>query len=207
VGIETSVSITDYTEPVQPNSTSYSVGPYLEWQLDPAVRLSVHGGPTFYEFASVSSGTQQNNLTSYYVNCELTHTFNPFLTEDLTVTRSVSPSYYQNSAFTEQLNVGYSVNWYPKPWLNVNVGLNYQQGQQPLQEFLGYELSPTFQILPVFGTINENFDRYGFNLGANYQLTQKINAGLYFAHWTRGSNIAENEYSDDQVSFQLRYNF
>lgn len=206
LGIESSVSITDYAEPVQPNSTSYSVGPYLEWQLDPAVHVSLHGGPTFYKFASVSSGTAQSSLTSYYVSFEVTHKFNQFLSEDLTIDRSVSPSYYQGSAFTEQLSAAYSVSWYAKTWLSFNLGLNYEKGQQPLQEITQVYFPP-FGLVNELQNITENFDRYGFNLGANYQLTEYISAGVNYAHWTRGSNIADNEYNDDQISAQLRYNF
>ncbi len=213
LGIESSVSVTDYAEPIQPNTTSYTLGPYVEWQLDPSLHLSLHGGPTYYEFANASSGTAQNNLTAYYVSFEVTHKFDQFLSEDLTVNRSISPSYYQGSGYTEQLNAGYTVTWYPKPWLYWNLGLNYQSGQQPLQEptnfvrVIGVDQNGNPIFAPVFDTITENFSRYGFNVGVNYQLTQKISAGLSYLHWTRGSNIAANEYSDDQISAQLRYNF
>ena len=206
VGVESSVSVTDYAQPVQPNSTSYSLGPYLEWQLDPAIHLSLHGGPTYYAFAATSSGAAQNNLTSYYVSLELTHKLNPFLSEDLTINRSVSPSFYQGSGYTEQLNVAYSANWYPKPWLYFSLGLNYQSGQQPLQESMIVNIPP-FGPVNVITPFTENFSRYGFNFGAYYQLTQKINAGLNYAHWTRGSNIAADEYNDDQITLQLRYDF
>ncbi len=213
LGIEGSVSLTDYAEPVQPNSTSYSVGPYLEWQLDPAVHLSLHGGPTLYKFGSSTSVAAQNNLTFYYVSFELTHKFNQFLSEDLTIDRSVSPSYYPGSAYTEQFSAAYTVSYFAKTWLSFNLGLNYQSGQQPLQEFTG-QYTPEFNangqfigFQPVFDNITENFDRYGFNLGVNYQLTQNIFASASYSHWTRGSNIPTDEYGDDQISAQLRYNF
>jgi len=206
LGVEGSVSFTDYSEPVQPNSTSYSVGPYLEWQVDPAVHVSLHGGPTFYEFAAVSSGTAQANLNSYYVSFEVTHKFNQFLSEDLTINRSVSPSFYQGSAYTEQLTAAYSVSWYAKPWLSFNLVLNYQNGQQPLQEITQVYFPP-FGLVNELQNITENFDRYGFTLGANYQLTEHFFADVNYTHWTRGSSIAENQYNDDQISAQLRYNF
>jgi hypothetical protein len=56
-------------------------------------------------------------------------------------------------------------------------------------------------------TVTEHFKLYGINVGVNYQLTKKINTGLSYTHWTRGSNIAANEYGDDQVTLQMRYNF
>jgi hypothetical protein len=41
----------------------------------------------------------------------------------------------------------------------------------------------------------------------NYQLTKKINVSLSYAHWTRGSNISQNTYSDDSATLQLQYTF
>ncbi|MGC9942229.1 MAG: hypothetical protein ABSE48_10365, partial [Verrucomicrobiota bacterium] len=201
LGLETSASITDYSHQTANNNTSYSAGPYLEWQMTHFIHLSLHGGPTFYIFAGNSSEQSGNNLGSYYVNFDLTHQLTPYIAEELMADRSVSLGYTLGTTYTEQLSASYLVRWYPKPWLNIWLGLNYQDGKQPYDYFVNYG----FFSIPV-STI-ENFDRYGISAGISYQITQKISASTTYSYWTRGSNVSGNSYSDDSINFQFQYTF
>jgi len=204
LGIEGSASYTYFSNPPQNNNNSYSVGPYAQWQPDPSITVSLHGGPTFYSFAPNASNPTQNNLTSYYVNLDVTHQMTAFLSEELSVNRSVSLGISSGTSYYEQLSVDYLVRWYAKPWLNFFLRLDYQYGQQPFQEGFQFVDRPPF-IVPFYTT--EYYNREGVSPGVNYQLTRKINASLNYTHWTRGSNISQNTYSDDSATLQLQYTF
>ena len=193
LGVETSASITGYSHQTQSDNSSYSVGPYLEWQLTRYVHASLHGGPTLYSFAANTSGQSANNLGSYYVNFDLSDQLTALIWQELSVQRSVSLGYTLGTTYTEQLSASYLVRWYAKPWLNFWASLNYQEGKQPLLE--------------GFISTTENFDRYGISSGLSYQVTHKFNTNLSYAHWTRGSNISGNSYADDNISLQLQYTF
>jgi hypothetical protein len=193
LGLEASASITDYSHQTQSDNTSYSVGPYLEWQLDRFIYVSLHGGPTFYSFAANASGQSVNALGSYYLNFDLTHQLTAFLSQELSIQRSVTLGYTLGTAYTEQLSANYIVHWAAKPWLDFVLGLNYQMGRQPLLE--------------GFFSTTENFDRYGINPGVSYRITQKLSGSLNYTHWTRGSNISGNRYGDDNVTLQFQYSF
>jgi hypothetical protein len=201
LGLEASASITDYSHQTGSDNTSYSVGPYLEWQVDRFLHVSLHGGPTFYMFAANSEGQSANNLGSYYVNFDLTHQLTAFLSQELSVQRSVSLGYTLGTTYTEQLSASYLVRWQAKPWLNFWLGLNYQDGEQPYYYFVNYG------VFSAEAGTTENFDRYGISSGVSYQITQKINANLSYAHWNRGSNISGNSYADDNISLQFQYSF
>jgi hypothetical protein len=201
LGLETSVSLTDYSHQTGNDNTSYSVGPYLEWQVTRFIHLSLHGGPTFYLFAATPGGQSASNVGSYYVNLDLSHQLTPFLSEDLSVQRSISVGYELGSAYTEQLSVGYALRWAAKPWLNFSLGLNYQDGQQP------YEYLVNFGFFEAEVGATEDFDRYGISTGVSYQLTRKLSASLDYSHWTRGSNIPGNNYGDDNINLQFQYSF
>jgi hypothetical protein len=201
LGLEASMSITDYSHQSGNNNTSYSVGPYLEWQVTRFIHLSLHGGPTFYVFAATPAGQSGSNVGSYYINLDLSHQLTTFLSEDLSVQRSISLSYEPGSAYTEQLNASYSLRWAAKPWLSFSLGLNYQVGQQPYDYFVNFG----FFEAEVGAT--ENFDRYGISSSVSYQLTRKISANLGYSHWNRSSNISGNSYGDDNVSLQFQYSF
>ncbi len=193
LGLETSVGITDYSHQSLNNNTSYSMGPYLEWQLDRFIHVSLHAGPTFYSFAATPSGQSGNNLGSYYLNFDITHQLTAFISQELSLERSVSLGYTQGSAYTQQLDVDYTVHWSAKPWLTFSLGLNYQAGQQPWAS--------------GFFSTTENYERYGINPGILYQVSKKISASVSYYHWTRGSNIPGNRYGNDNVTFQLQYTF
>ncbi len=204
LGVEGSASYTYFSHPPQNNNNSYSVGPYVQWQPDPFINVSLHGGPTFYSFAPNASNPTQNNLTSYYVNLDVFHQMTEFLSEELTLNRSVSLGIGSGSPYYQQLSVDYLVRWYAKPWLNFFLRLDYQQGQQPYQEGFQFVDRPPF-IVPFYGT--EYYNREGVSPGVSYQVTRKISASLVYSHWTRGSNFSQNTYNDDDVTFQLQYAF
>ena len=201
LGLEASVSVTDYSHQAGSDSTSYSVGPYLEWQVTRFIHLSVHGGPTFYAFADAPAGQSASNIGSYYVNLDLSHQWTPFLSDDLSVQRSISLGYNQGTAYTEQLSANYFLRWAAKPWLNFSLGLNYQVGQQP------YEYLVNLGVTEAEFDTTENFNRYGISSSVSYQLTRKISANLGYSHWTRGSNISGNNYGDDNINLQFQYSF
>jgi hypothetical protein len=202
LGLEGSVSLTDYAHQTGNNSTSYSVGPYLEWQIDPYLYVSLHGGPTVYAFAGSTGGQSGNNLGSYYVNFDLTHQLTRFISQELSVQRSVSLGYTLGTSYTEQLSASYVLRWAAKPWLNFSFGLNYQDGQQPY-----YQLVYFYGFIPGEIATTERFNRYGLSSGVSYQITKKINANLGYGYWTRSSNVPGNNYSVQDVSLQLQYSF
>jgi hypothetical protein len=204
LGIEGSASYTYFSHPPQNNNNSYSVGPYVQWQPDPFITVSVHGGPTFYSFAPNASNPIQNNLSSYYASLDVTHQMTEFLSEELTLNRSVSLGIGSGSPYYQQLSIDYLVRWYAKPWLNFYLRLDYQQGQQPYQQGYQFVDRPPF-IVPFYAT--EYYNREGVSPGVTYQLTRKITANLSYTHWTRGSNFYQNTYSDDSATFQLQYSF
>jgi hypothetical protein len=204
LGIEGSASYTYFSHPPQNNNNSYSVGPYVQWQPDPFITVSVHGGPTFYSFAPNASNPIQNNLSSYYASLDVTHQMTEFLSEELTLNRSVSLGIGSGSPYYQQLSIDYLVRWYAKPWLNFYLRLDYQQGQQPYQQGYQFVDRPPF-IVPFYAT--EYYNREGVSPGVTYQLTRKLTANLSYTHWTRGSNFTQNTYSDDSATFQLQYSF
>jgi hypothetical protein len=204
LGIEGSASYTYFSNPPENNNNSYSVGPYVQWQPDSFITVSLHGGPTFYSFAPNASNPTQNNLSSYYASLDVTHQMTEFLSEELTLNRSVSLGIGSGSPYYQQLSVEYLLRWYAKPWLNFFLRLDYQQGQQPYQEGFQFVDRPPF-IVPFYAT--EYYNREGVSPGVNYQLTRKISANLSYTHWTRGSNFTQNTYSDDSATLQLQYSF
>ena len=93
LGLEASVSTTDYDLASQSGNTSYSVGPYLQWQVTQYIYATVRGGPTIYSFNSTTCGADARNLSTYFVELDLSHQWADFLSQQLSLQRSVSLGY------------------------------------------------------------------------------------------------------------------
>lgn len=193
LGLEASASTTAYDLASQSDNTSYSLGPYLQWAVTPYIAASVRGGPTIYSFASTATGTAASNLSSYYVELDLSDQITDFFSQQLSVQRSVSLGYNIGINYTEQYTVNYSLHWAAAQWLDLRLNLTYENGRQPLGGYLTM--------------VNENYSRYGINPSVYYQLTKSSSLTLNYTHWDRLSNIPGAGYTDDSVSLQFQYAF
>ena len=191
-GMELSASETDYQLSSQSDSTSYSLGPYINWSVTKFITLNISGGPTIYRFDAAGPFQPASTLTSYYFDFSLSHQLTDFITQQLTTQRSVSLGYEKGNQYTELLSIAYSLNWIATRNANMDLTLTYENGYQPLAQ-------PSTEI--------ENFHRIGISTGASYRLTEKLNGSVNFSHWDRASNISGNNYTEDSISFQMNYSF
>jgi hypothetical protein len=192
-GLEFSASQTHYRLKIQSDNTSYSLGPYANWNVTDFVTASVSGGPTIYQFNGTGPSQPASTLTSYYFDLELSHKLTEFISHNLSVRRDVNLGYNRGNDYTELLSFNYAINWAATQNANLSLNLTYEQGDQPL----------TVQL----STEKENFDRVGVAAGASYRFTDKLTGSLNFSHWDRTSNLPGNNYSEDSVSLQFNYNF
>ena len=224
LGLEVSTSWTTYDVPIQSNNRSYSLGPYLEWQVTPFIEGTVRGGYTIYNFDGTPStkvslpppppptmppgqpvpviiipGQPAQNLDSYYASLELTHQLTDHIFQKISVERDISLGLNAGNNFTEQITANYTVSWTATKNLGLNLSLTYENGNQPLTIQNGIFLKPTIET--------ENFNRVGISPGLSYQITQKLGSSLTYTYWDRTSNIAGNSYRDDSVMVQLNYSF
>jgi len=200
LGLEVSASFTKYELALQSNNTSYSVGPYLEWQLTHFINISVRGGYTIFAFDSNGEGQSAQNLGSYYASLELTHQLTQFISQRLSVERDISLGLNQGNNYTEQLTAGYTINWEATAHLGLHLSLTYENGNQPLTS----EIGTSSGIL--LSSQTENYSRVGISPGISYQFTRKLAGSLTGAHWERMSNLNDG-YQDNSVSVQLNYTF
>jgi hypothetical protein len=192
LGLEASSAITKYSHVTEPDSTSYSLGPYLQWQVTKAINNSLRGGWTYYSF-DATPFQPASTLNSYYFGLDLSHQLTKYVSQTFSAERDVSLGFNTGGAYTQQFTAIYGVQWSATPWLNLMLNLTYEKGQQPL--------SGT-------STMNtENYDRYGVSPGISYQLTQKLSGSLSYSFWDKSSNVNGNSYQQDTLSLQLQYRF
>lgn len=189
-GLEFSASRTDYRLGIQSDNQSISIGPYFNWIITQSLSVNVSGGPTIYHF-DAAPGSPASTLNSYYFDAELTHQLTHFISHHLSARRDVDLGYNKGNDYTELFSVSYGVDWTATQFATLGLVATYENGDQPLD----------------FGFLNEHFWRVGVGVNASYRITDHLGSSLSFTHWDRSSDINGNNYSDEQVSCQLNYNF
>jgi hypothetical protein len=192
LGLEVSSAITQYSHATEPDSTSYSLGPYLQWQVTKTISNSLRGGWTYYSF-DTTPFQPASTLSSYYLGLDLNHQLTKYVSQTFSAERDVSLGFNTGSAFTQQFTVIYGLQWAATPWLNLMLNLTYEKGQQPLN---GISSGNT-----------ENYDRYGISPGITYQFTEKLSGSVNFNFWDKSSSVNGNGYQQEMVGLQLQYHF
>lgn len=202
-GVEASGTLTSYQVASQSNNSSYSIGAYLEWLIKPWLEITARGGPTFYDFYSQGQGVANSSLNSYYVSLAINDQITDFLSQNLSVLRSIQLSANPGSQYVEQFTATYALSWAATRRISLDASLNYDDGQQPL--VVGYDY--LFGIIPVPIEATENYQLYSGSLSASWKFTDHLAASLAYSHTQRDSNLADRSYSSDSVTAQLNYTF
>jgi hypothetical protein len=197
-GLEASYSLTSYEVLTQDNSSGVSVGAYAKWQLRQSLNLTLRGGPTLYTYASGSGTAGSTQLVSYYIDLEANQQLTDFLSQQLSIDRSVQPGLNGSGAYIEQLAATYSAFWALTQRIRLGAAFTYENGSQPLP----VTLPGGFMTESL-----ENYDRYGVQPQITWQLTAKLSSSLSYSYWLRQSNMAGRGYLDNSVSCIFNYTF
>ncbi|HEY1786652.1 MAG TPA: hypothetical protein VGJ73_00785 [Verrucomicrobiae bacterium] len=204
VGVEASASLASYQVASQNNDSSYSLGAYLDWQVTSWLQFTARGGPTFYEFYPQTPGAANSSLNSWYVSFGMNNQITDFLSQNVSVLRSIQLSVNQGSSYVEQLSAAYSLSWAVTRRINLIASVSYDDGQQPF--LIGYLINiPGILVIPDYTT--EHYQLYSGGLSAAWQFTDHLAASLAYSHTQRDSNLVGRTYSADSVTAQLSYNF
>jgi hypothetical protein len=157
-GLELSASQTDYRLSLQSDNTSYSIGPYANWNITEFITANISGGPTIYRFNG-TFGEPASTLVSYYFDFELTHQLTQFFSYQLSARRDVQLGYNRGNNYTELLSFSDAMTWTATQYATLGLSLTYEHGTQPL----------------IFAE-KENFDRFGAAVNVSYRLTESLGA-------------------------------
>ena len=197
-GLEASDTLTSYEVETQDNSTGVSVGAYFNWQLRQSLNLTLRGGPTFFTFNSDSGTAGASELLSYYVDFQASQQLTDFLSQQLSVNRSVQPSLNAGSAYVEQLVATYSANWALTQRIRLGASFTYENGSQP------------FPVILPGGLMSESlehYELYGVQPQISWRLTDKLSGSLGYSYWLSKSNIDGRNYLQNSESSGFVYKY
>ena len=189
VGVETSGSLDNYNSNEQPDRTSASLGPFVEWQMTHAISLSARGGYVMNKFERSSLTGQTSDLNSYYVGLGVNHQLTDYITQNLSATRDIQPGLNRGSAYIELFTLQYHVGWAFYRHANIAADFFYDHGTEP-----------QFHV-------KETFDRVGAGMGLSCQILQHLSGGLAYRYVTKSSKTASGDYQENLVTMNLTYHF
>ncbi|MCC7374064.1 MAG: hypothetical protein IT581_05380 [Verrucomicrobiales bacterium] len=185
-GISGSYSMFTYSEGVQNDGQSYSVGPTLQWQPLDSLRLAGH--LHYSESIHEQSGTidDRSDFAGMTYGFSATHDINRAMVQTASITRSIDPGYGSN--YTDDFSVRYGLSASLSSRLNSNCSFQYQQAG-------------------MSGSLGENADLYRFSVGLGYQVLRRANLGLTYSLNTRVSNLENRDYLENRFTLTASYQF
>jgi hypothetical protein len=188
-GIEAGTGFTSYDRAVQSDNASFSVGPFVDWQVTEALDVGVRGGWVYYDFEGSPTTGPASSLSSYYAGVTARHQMTRYISQALSLNRSVSQGYNQGSQYNEQFHGSYVLTWQFHRWASLSGDVFYSRGTEPQA---GRELT---------------YDHFGFGSMLSYQLTKRLSSQLSYRFTVRDSDELHGDYQVNQVVFSVSYYF
>lgn len=189
-GLDFSVGLDRFTNPQRSDFNSYSVGPYLDWQVLDTLKLTARAGYALYDFAEALNGAPEGNYGSYYVSLSLDHQLTKSIAHSLTFTREFSPGLSTVlSQLAQDSAVIYSPRWRVTDYATLLANISYEFGNNA-----------------VVG-IGDTYNRWGAGGGVNYSLTERLKAGLIYQWYSKTSSTPSEDYNVNTVTLSAGYSF
>jgi len=189
VGVEGTGAFMAYDQLILNDNDDYSAGIYGDWRPGSALQIKPRVGYTIMLFEHTSQFIQTTDVATWYA--------------DLTISHQVSAgvSYSFSAGHEEIPGIAADVleDYYVRPSINWNIIKDLTLGTS-----LFYELGTQGEG-NVRGNLVENFEWYGGALSLSHPLTSRLTVGLNYRLTLRSSDIASNEYAQNQVGVLISY--
>jgi len=186
-GLETSAVYNYYDQNVLNDSTTYTVGPFVETQITNYLKLRVSGGYQSINFDGGGLVADSSDLNDYYANVLLSHRINASISQ--TISAGHEAQLGVNSNFIELNYVRHTATWNIINRTLLTTELFYEDGDDS------------------GGIFGEHIQRYGGALSFGYQFTQHITLGLRYQYTQKQSDQPLRDYKQNRVSLDGTYSF
>ncbi|MEO0793559.1 MAG: hypothetical protein AAFX93_00265 [Verrucomicrobiota bacterium] len=187
LGVTGTMAWNFYNDDVNNDSWSWSIGPMAIWQA--TENLSFAGNIAYQDYIFQEGALNQDDTNpagivgSFTVNHRASGNFE----HSLTAGHSFNYGYLSN--VTSLFSVAYGFNWRMNSRLTPRGRAYYELGADS------------------GGLLPEDYGRYGFGIGVDYQLSSKFTASLDYDFSHKSSNLFNRSYYRNRVLLGLRYDF
>ncbi len=223
LGLEGTASYTAYPKNSRGDSTVYTLGPFIDFQLTAYTRIILSGGYQLYSSQSGSAGQDPTQFGSpvgipgisgfgvqtprssesrrsdsdgsgYYFTIAVSHRLNRYYSDRLVIGREFQTGLLSDRTISTFVN--YSSTFQLTRRLTLATSIGYEQSTQ------------TSQFARSFGGATlPDFNRLSFGLNSGFQITRKLNVGIAYQYTSRTGDSALQEYTQNRLSLQFGYQF
>ncbi len=186
-GIETAAVYNYYDQNFLNDSTTYTIGPFVETQLTNYLKLRVSAGYQFINFDEGGFVNDSSDGSDYYANVLLSHRINSAISQ--TIAAGHESQLGVNSNFIELNYVRHTATWNIINRTLLTTELFYEDGDDS------------------GGIFSEHIQRYGGAISFGYQFTQHVTLGLRYQYTQKQSDLPGRDYKQNRVSLDGTYSF
>ncbi len=194
VGLESTASLTTYSQSYLNNNQAYTVGPYMTVRPGDYFQATARGGYTIYNFDQTSQTLKTSNQNTWYVGLNISHQLRESVQYALDAGHETTLGTY--SDLNEDWYVRPNVTWMVVRDLTFNTDLFYQHGKQG-EGSTGYVPGSSIQ--------KETYDWYGGDFSLRHPLTSHLDLSLTYRLTLRSSDQPNLGYTQNLVGLELTY--
>jgi hypothetical protein len=196
-GLEAALSTSSYPDSPSADFTSFTIGPFLEYQLTHYTHLYLSGGYKWYDgspgaVGSTTAAPQTGSTPGYYGIVSIVHTLNRYYRDRLDFGHSDEVDAFNGRAKSNF--VRYSATWDLNQKLSLGFGASYARVNQVSGNLFN-------------GSNPEIYSLIGASFNTGYQLTEHVNLGLTYRYTNKDSNLIGLSYSQNSLILSLGYRF
>jgi hypothetical protein len=186
VGLNGSVTFSDYLLHIQNDGVSYSIGPQATVKLTKFI--SADAGVSYTRSIYEHNGTiaDRSNFSGVSYSFGIKHNMNSRTSQSLRLAHSITPGYGSN--FDELTVAQYGISFRFNSYLNLNSTLSYEH-------------------LHASGSLGERADRYLCYVGTGWQIARRWNLGLGYSFALKDSDLPLRDYQQNRVTLDLTHEF
>ncbi|GAB4273364.1 MAG: hypothetical protein Tsb0018_05300 [Opitutales bacterium] len=187
LGARGSLGTNKYKTDFNNNSTSFSLGPYIEWGFRPNWNLAASFDYVWYNFDDDGRNRDSSNPNGLEYAVTLSNTPSLLFEHRVFATRELDFGFISNTTTIE--TYGYGFDWQVARRGVLQGSISYQQGKDS------------------GGLDPESYHIWAINPSFHYFFTSKFSAQLGYYYSMRSSNFASRTYPEHVVRLTLYYDF
>jgi hypothetical protein len=187
IGVESNLVFAYYDENFLDDSTTFSVGAFLETQVSNYMKVRVAAGYQGLWFDHGGGVMDNSDLNDFYANILISHRINAVLTHSLSAAHETQLGL--NSNYITLNYVRYTASWNIIRNTLLSTEFFYESGDES------------------GGIFSENAERFGGAVTIGYQFTQHITLGARYQYTTKDSDRFLRDYDQNRISFDGTYSF
>jgi hypothetical protein len=186
VGLNNSLTLTEYQQRIQNDGYSYSVGPQVTLKATRFITIDTTVSYTISKYDQTGTITDRSDFSGVSFSLGVKHNLNSRFSHNLRAGKSISPGFGSN--FNELSVLQYGVNWRLNSFLNVNSTFSYEH-------------------LDASGAAGERADRYLWYVGSGWQVARRWSIGVGYGFAWKNSDQPARDYQQNRVTIDLTHQF